>query len=62
MPDPDDILPHQRGALPTSAEVAAREVSERRPTGRWSRLRSWATIAVAILAVVVVYLWFGRTV
>ena len=61
MPDPDDILPGQRGALPTRAEVAEREGSERRPTGRWSRLRSWATIGVAILAVVVVYLWFGRT-
>ncbi|WP_310540879.1 hypothetical protein [Phenylobacterium sp.] len=61
MPEPDDILPGQRGALPTSAEVAEREVAERSPVGCWSRLRSRATIAVAILAVVVVYLLFGRT-
>ena len=61
MPEPDDILPGQRDALPTDAEVAERQVLEESPVGRWSRLRSWGAIAVAILAVVVVYLLFGRT-
>jgi hypothetical protein len=63
MPDPDDLLPEQRGEAPSRADLASREVERRSPLGRPGRLRSWLTIlaTLAVLGVgVVVYLLAGR--
>jgi hypothetical protein len=57
MPDQqDDLTPRQRGEAPGQAERDARERLQFSRLGRWGRPQSWATVAVAILAVIVCYL------
>ena len=50
----DDLTPRQPG----QAERDARERAQVSRYGRWARPRSWATVAVAILAVIVCYLLY----
>ena len=57
-PDPDDLLPEQRGAVPPAEEIAKRE---RGGAGRWGRLRSWFTILVGLLALLVCYFVVRQT-
>ena len=54
----DDLTPRQRGETPGQAERDARERLQFSRLGRWGRPRSWLTVAVAILAVIVCYLLF----
>jgi hypothetical protein len=58
--DQDDLTPNQRGRIPTVAELNARTRLAHSRFGRWSRPRAWATILVALLAVVVCYLLLTR--
>ncbi len=57
-PDPDDLTPQQRGYAPSPSELASRQGRPFSRTGRWARLRSWATVIVALLALLVCYLLF----
>ncbi len=59
--DRDDLTPDQRGQAPDPAELAARERRLLNRLGRWGRPKSWATVAVALLAVVACYLLFRHT-
>lgn len=52
----DDLTPDQRGQTPGQAELNARERLLFSRLGRWGRPQSWATVAVAILAVIACYL------
>jgi type VI protein secretion system component VasF len=56
--DDDDVLPEQRGKAPLEAEIAERYAAGQ-ATGRWWRLRSWITVAVAAVAVIVCF-WLLR--
>ena len=56
--DPDDVLPEQKGAVPTDSEIAGRRRLLRSRTGKLTRLRSMMTLGVAILAAVACYLVF----
>jgi hypothetical protein len=53
---PDDLTPDQRGKRPTERELAARKKLSMSRIGRWGRPRSWATVVVAIAAVIACYL------
>jgi hypothetical protein len=57
----DDLTPDQRGRTPSPRELNARRHQALSRFGRWGRPRSWATVLVAILAVVVCYLLLTRT-
>jgi type VI protein secretion system component VasF len=57
-PDPDDLTPQQRGKSPSPSELASRQGRSFSRMGRWARLRSWATVLVAILVLLVSYLLF----
>lgn len=59
--DPADNTRAQRRRRLTPADLEARQHEEERPVGRLGRIKSWATILVAILALVILYLAFGRT-
>jgi hypothetical protein len=52
-PEPDDLTPLQRGKRPSPNEMASRKELSLSRVGRWGRLRSWATVAVAVLALFV---------
>ena len=54
--DPDDVTSQQRGQGPGRDELDARERQMRSRLGSWRRVRSWATMAVAALAVFACYL------
>ena len=54
----DDLTPDQRGKAPGQAERDSRERMQFSRLGRWGRPQSWATLAVAILVVIVCYLLF----
>ena len=49
MAEPDDLLPEQKGKLPSAADLAKRETLARNRLGRTGRLRSWAAILAALL-------------
>lgn len=55
-PQPDDLTPEQRGKTPSPNEQASRKNLSMSRIGRWGRLRSWATVAVAALALFVCFL------
>ena len=61
MPDPDDLTPEQRGDTPSPAERRARDRRMGRRAGRWGRPRSWMTVAVGLLALIVCYWLITRT-
>ena len=54
--DPDDLTPEQRGRRPTGRVLRARTRLFHSRMGRWGRPRSWATVLVAILVVVLAYM------
>jgi hypothetical protein len=51
-PNPDDLLPGQRKALPSERELRRREKLWDSRLGRWARPWSLVTAAVAILVVI----------
>ena len=55
-PQPDDLTPQQRGKTPSPGELASRKVLSLSRLGRWGRLRSWVTVAVAVVALFVCFL------
>jgi len=57
-PDPDDLTPQQRGKAPSPGELASRHGLSFSRLGRWARLRSWVTVLVALLVLLVSYLLF----
>jgi hypothetical protein len=59
--DDDDVLPEQRGMTPLRADLAKRYELELNRMGRRGRLRSWATILVAVLAIAACAWFFMRS-
>lgn len=57
--DPDDLLPDQRGAMPSADDLAKR--ARQRWMGRWGRLQSWLTILVGFPALLACLYLFRRT-
>lgn len=55
-PNPDDLTPQQQGKSPSASERASRHWLSFSRMGRWARLRSWATVAVGVLALYVCFL------
>jgi hypothetical protein len=49
--DTDDLTPDQRGDTPGPDVVRVRERKMSNPLGRVLRVRSWLTIALAVIAV-----------
>jgi len=61
MPNPDDLLPHQRRPPPSEGELGSRERLGHSRIGRWARPWSWLTLAVAALTVVACLLLLQHT-
>lgn len=60
-PEPDDLLPEQRGAVPPEAVIAEREVRRKARLGQIGRLRSWAAFLAALIVLLVLAYFIRQT-